>query len=332
MLKSLIKSWRLGPQHLLWLAIPPLLWWALRTVPLGEIGPLLSRIGPWQIAALLAINIAVMLSFSGRWWFILRGQGQPIGWLRLASYRLAAFGISYFTPGPQFGGEPFQVYALMHRHGAPGTSSAASVALDKLLEMVVNFTIVSAGVVITLQANVLANRTGGAALIPAMLLLAIPVAYLIAAWRGRHPLAWMLGLLPARYRQREWYQRTRRAIRESEHEAGELIRRQPASLILATFISLVSWAGQMLEYWLAARFLGLTLSPLQLISIMTMAYIAFLTPLPGGLGALEAGQVYILQALRLAPEAGLGIALIIRVRDILFGGIGLWLAGVVLKR
>ncbi len=332
MLKSLIRSWRPGPQHLLWLAIPPLLWWALRTVPLGEIWPLLVRVGPWQIAALLATNIAVMLSFSGRWWLILRGQGHSIGYLRLASYRLAAFGISYFTPGPQFGGEPFQAYAVMHRHRVSGTSSAAAVALDKLLEMVVNFTFVSAGVVLTLQSNVLAGRIGGVALIPVMLLLAIPMGYLIAIWQGGHPLSWLLGLVPNRHRQRDGYQRTRRAIRESEHEAGELIRRQPLSLILATLISLASWGGQMAEYWLAARFLGLVLSPMQLISIMTMAYVAFLTPLPGGLGALEAGQVYILQALGLAPEAGLGIALIIRVRDILFGGIGLWLAGMILKQ
>jgi len=314
----------------LWLGVPLLLWWALRSVPLQKIWETLQGLALWQIAALLLLNVAVMLTFSGRWWFILRGLGYSTNYLTLAAYRLSAFGVSYFTPGPQFGGEPLQVYAVTRNENVPGTTSAAAVALDKLLEMVVNFAFIATGVVLTLQVW---TRTAGLsieALGVSLFLLMLPVGYLIATWRGMKPLTWILHHLPRRYRDREGMQRLERSLAESESQAGNLIRERPASLIYALLISLVSWGGQMLEYWLSAHFLGLSLTPLQLVSIMTAAYAAFLSPLPGGLGALEAGQVWMLEALGLDPAVGLSIALIIRARDVLFGVTGLSLAGMML--
>ena len=315
---------------ILWLAVPILLWWVLRSIPLTAIFAALKQLQLWQIATLLLLNIAVMLTFSGRWWFILRGMGHSVSYLRLAAYRLAAFGVSYFTPGPQFGGEPLQVYAVMHRHDVPGTTSAAAVALDKLLEMVVNFAFISAGVIITLQSPVLGGVLARQAIVAALLLLALPIGYLIATWRGWHPLSWLLRRLPARIRASKAYQRTLKSIAASEVQASTLIKQRPGSLVSALLISLLSWGGQMLEYWLSARFLGLRLDMLQLVTIMTVAYAAFLSPLPGGLGALEAGQVWVFEALHLNPAAGLGMTLIIRARDVLFGVAGLWLASMLL--
>ena len=75
------------------------------------------------------------------------------------------------------------------------------------------------------------------------------------------------------------------------------------------------------------HFLGLTLSGVNVIIIMTAARFAFLTPIPGGLGALEASQVFILKLLGYSPSIGLSACIIIRIRDLLVGSLGLWLAG-----
>ena len=77
------------------------------------------------------------------------------------------------------------------------------------------------------------------------------------------------------------------------------------------------------EYWLMTYFLGLRLSLMQAVSTLTAARLAFLTPLPGGLGALEASQVLALQTLGLESTYGISISLLIRLRDILFGLAGL---------
>ena len=60
---------------------------------------------------------------------------------------------------------------------------------------------------------------------------------------------------------------------------------------------------------------------------LTAARIAFLTPLPGGLGALEASQVFAMGALGFNPALGISISLWIRSRDVLLALLGLGLAG-----
>ena len=64
---------------------------------------------------------------------------------------------------------------------------------------------------------------------------------------------------------------------------------------------------------------------------MTATRLAFLTPLPGGLGALEAGQVLAMQTIGLDPALGISVSLLIRARDLAFGlagmGIGARLSG-----
>jgi uncharacterized protein (TIRG00374 family) len=94
-------------------------------------------------------------------------------------------------------------------------------------------------------------------------------------------------------------------------------------VLLSTLISLGVWVGMVYEYWLLTNFLGLRLSVIQSISALTAARLAFLTPLPGGLGVLEASQVLAMQTLGLDPSYGVSISLLIRLRDILFGLAGL---------
>jgi uncharacterized membrane protein YbhN (UPF0104 family) len=68
-------------------------------------------------------------------------------------------------------------------------------------------------------------------------------------------------------------------------------------------------------------------SAVQTLAALTAMQIAFLLPLPGGLGALEASQVFALGAFGQSASAAISLTLLIRARDILIGGIGLLLAG-----
>lgn len=72
-----------------------------------------------------------------------------------------------------------------------------------------------------------------------------------------------------------------------------------------------------------AQFLGIRLSGLEAVAGLTAARVAFLLPMPGGLGALEASQVLAVSALGHSPAAGAALARVIRARDLIFGGIGL---------
>jgi uncharacterized membrane protein YbhN (UPF0104 family) len=93
-------------------------------------------------------------------------------------------------------------------------------------------------------------------------------------------------------------------------------------------LSFFIWIAIVFEFRLALSFLGIQMTFPQVIVALTAARIAFLLPIPAGLGTLEAGQVLAMQALGFNPAIGISISLLIRARDVIFGGLGLWLGGV----
>ncbi len=313
--------------YLLWLLVPLLLWWALRDVRPAVVWAALQRMGLAQIAALVGINALTLLAFTGRWWIILRAQGHTIPYLTLTRYRVAVFGISYFTPGPQFGGEPLQVFLLERHHAVPGAVAAAATALDKIIELLVNFIFLAVGLLLMTEWRVFPGLASAEVLSALLVLAALPVGFLLAAWLGLSPLTHLLERLPVRARSSPRYQRAYAVVRESETHVTHFCRTQPAALLGALAITLLSWGLILLEYWLGLAFLGLPLSAPQLITAVTLNRLAFLAPLPGGLGALESSQVLAMTALGLDPALGLTQGLIIRARDVLVGGLGLWWAG-----
>lgn len=311
-----------------WLLVVVLLWWVLRSVSLSDVWDVLKNLTGAQILTLLAFNGLIAFTFGWRWWLILRAQGVSIPYPILASYRLVCFSISYFTPGPHFGGEPLQVFLLNRRHGVPISVATASVALEKLIEVVVNFSFLLAGVVVTLQAQIAPGALSGEAVVIAMILLAVPLGFLGMLYTGRHPISGLVAYLSARLRLSV---RSLAIIGETEDHAIRACREHPGAIFAALLGSVVVWCALFFEFWLSTHFLGLSLTWVQLVCIVTVARAALLLPSPGGLGTLEAGQVMMMQWLGLDPAAGLGLSLLIRARDVLFGVIGLlwgaWLIG-----
>ena len=319
---------RLSPALFVWPLVVALLWWVLRSVSLSDLWAVLKHLGGLQILALLALNALIAFAFGWRWWLVLRALGYKLSYPLLASYQLVCSSISYFTPGPHFGGEPLQVYLLSRRHAVPVPLATASVALDKLLEVLVNFSFLVAGVAITLQSQVApgALSQGGAAV--AVALLIVPLAFLGLLYAGKRPISGLAARLPGWLRPRD---SLLKVVEETEDHAIRACREHPGLIAAAVSGSVVIWGAMFLEFWLSTLFLGLSLTWVQLVCIVTVARVALLLPSPGGLGTLEAGQVLMMQWLGLDPAVGLALSLLIRARDILFGIIGLmwgtWLIG-----
>ncbi len=314
---------------LLWLLIPLLIWWAVRDIRLADMLQALRRLSGVQILILAALNAGIFLLISGRWWFILRTQGYEIPYLSVVGYRLVGFGISYFTLGPQIGGEPAQVYYLQSRHNIPTTRALASVSLDKILELLANFTFLLVGIFAALGSGLLAHL----APVQVVAWMAAPfvllLAYTIAVWRGKTPLASLLGRLPQGYAR---VARLSRAVASAEGQIGLFCRQNPSAVLVASLLSALIWVGMTLEYWLALGFLGIQVDLLQGVAALSAVQVAFFFPLPGGLGALEASQVLVMEALGFTSALGLSVSLLIRGRDIILGGLGILWGGVLARR
>ena len=117
-----------------------------------------------------------------------------------------------------------------------------------------------------------------------------------------------------------------RFIAAAERLAGAFCRRHLSSLISATAISIVAGVGMVGEFALIVDFLGIELSGWQTIAAWTAGWLALLVPLPGGLGALEASEVFALGMFGVPAALAIAVTLVMRGRDLLIGGVGLLLA------
>jgi glycosyltransferase 2 family protein len=297
-----------------------LLYLALRNAPLVDIWETLSKLQFWQVLTLLGINAVIYLLITLRWWWIVRAENKGISYFPLLAVRIAVFGISYFTLGPQVGGEPLQVLYLQRTYNMTYTRATSTVVLDKLLEFLANFILFSIGLTAILQAGILFSSRSMSffSLSGLAVLLLWPLIHIILLYHGKYPVSALLRKISNN--------RSVRFISASERMAGSFCRRHLSSLASAILASLLAALGMVTEFLCITTFLGIHLSFWQTIAAWTAGWLSFLVPLPGGLGALEASQVFALGAFGISAAAAISVTLLIRARDILIGGLGLLLA------
>lgn len=314
----------------LYLALAILLYFALRHVPLHEIWNTVRGLQLWQIATLFGLNLFIYGLITLRWWVIVRAENNHIPYLPLFLVRIAVFGVSYFTLGPHVGGEPIQVFYLQRRYKLTFTHATASVIMDKLLELLANFVLLAVGLTAILHAGILSTGGSGSrvSLGGLVILCMWPLVHIFLLYQRRYPLSALLRSLPFVKKD----SKPVRFIAASERLAGTFCRRHLPSLIWATAISVLAGVGMVNEFALIVKFLGIQLSSWQTIAAWTAGWLSLLVPLPGGLGALEASQVFALGMFGVPAALALGVALVMRGRDLLIGGLALLLASRALEK
>lgn len=322
-----VQPLRLGFQLALCLLLLLFGWWLFQTIDLTEIAQILQQLTLRKGMLLVVANLIVLVTLTCRWWLFLYGLGYPVPFFSLLRYRIAAFAVSYFTPGPHFGGEPLQVYLTNQRHGVPTATAIAAVTLDKLLEMTINFAVLAGGALFILHPaewpSTITDQSR-TTMVSLFLLLSV-VGFLF--WGGqrlfRQAHNWTLSARFVR-----WLD----TLKQSFGQILDLWRSKPALFFAAGFVSLLSWAVLIGEFWYMTATLELGLGFSQAMTMLFAMRVAILLPMPAGLGALEASLALATAALGLSPAAGLSMGLLIRLRDVTVGMVGLWLGGFVLWR
>ena len=302
-----------------------LLWWALRKAPLTEIWTAISQLQVWQMGVILALNTFFYIVATLRWWVIVRAENNHVPYLPLLAVRVSVFGVSYFTLGPQIGGEPLQILALNKKYGLTYTHATATVLMDKLLEFLVDFFMLAVGLIAILRSGTVSEsglQFSGDLVLLGFLFFWPPI-HLIMLYNRHYPLSFLLRHIP-------FIKANSKPVRfmlVSEQLAGRFCQRHPGRLLVASIFSILGGAGMLLDYALMTSFLKIPLSFWKMTAGWMMGWISLVMPLPGGLGALEASQVFTLGKFGFSPATALGLTLVMRGRDILIGGLGLLLAG-----
>lgn len=304
-------------------AVAILLFFAWREVSFGDVRAAVA-LWAWYHWLILAVaNLAILAAMCWRWALILQRMGHPVGFGALVRYRMAANALSYITPGPQFGGEPLQVLYLTTHHQVPGPAASASVAVDRLTEMMGNLMLLSLAGLLVLP-PLMEGRSALLAAAAFMLGAVLAAGLLLCGVaRGRAPFS------RAAVRAAQWTGRTARAaglvafLRSGERWAADILTGRLAGWY--ALIGLGQWSAFLVELWLIYAFLGFPMTAHALLTAAVAARLAFLLPLPGGLGALEAGQVLAITILGGDPSVAAAACCIMRLRDLVTMSIGgLW--------
>lgn len=302
-----------------------LLYFALRHVPFDQIWSIIRQLQFWQIAALFGLNLCIYALVTLRWWIIIRAENKLVAFFPLLLVCVAVFGVSYFTFAPHVGGEPFQVFYLQRKYKITFTHATASVIMDKLLELLANFFLLAVGLTAIFQTGIFTKNGNSAWLSLSVLFLLCmwPPIHIILLYKQKYPLSGLLRSISFIKKD----SRPLRFIAASERLAGTFCRRHLSSLLGAIAISLCAAIGMVSEFALITSFLGIRLPFWQTVAAWTAGWLSLLAPLPGGLGALEASEVFALGMFGVSAASAIGVTLMMRGRDLLIGGLGLLLAG-----
>ena len=316
----------------LWLVVILLLVWAFQRVPIAEIGNALSSLKPWQAALLISLNAIILVITAARWWVILRASGYRLPFTRLLSYRLSGFAVSYFTPGPQFGGEPIQAALLTRNHSVSTAAAAGAVILDKVIEILINTAVLSTGIAFLMVYGSGARFQPDLGILVPGILALTPFVHLLALKNGKQPVSAIFRSLSFNRADRLWKQKLFSAVQSTEQVMADFLRVHPGSLILVVGLSLLAWVFMAVEYGLLLSLVS-RVSDWHAVAVgLVAARLAFLAPTPAGLGALEASQVLAMETIGLTAAAGISLSLVMRGRDIFIGLLGLALGGLSLRR
>jgi len=271
----------------------------------------------------ILINVLTISILVARWQVLTRAVGMATGFVPLLLVRQAGQLISFITPGPQFGGEPLQVYWLWKNYRLPGHSALLAVGLDRFFELWVNFAVLLSVVLLLLASSTIETHTW---LLIASFLTALVVALsLVGRFLLKHPQRVSSGLqrLAKRWQQHAVLGKLDTQWGRVSHDLLTMTAHKKPALLIALLWSLLGWSGMFAELWLLLTIFVPQAHLTDMLVIFVAIRLAFLLPLPGGIGTLEAALLWACQGLGLPVTVALGLIVLTRLRDavVMTGGL-----------
>jgi uncharacterized protein (TIRG00374 family) len=290
--------------------------WILSRLPFTELVQTITGLHLSQWMAWIGFNLLVIILLVGRWLVLTQAMTLPCRFLQLLRVRQAGQVISFVTPGPQFGGEPLQVYWLWRRYSVPGHAAFLAVGLDRFYELWINFAVLLLAVLALLTSRSIAFVDWQ--IIAFVLLGLILLTGLLGWFFLQKPLNirnW-IKRLASRWKNHDRLRNLDTHLSQLTESLQQVVTKQRQALGVALGLSLLAWAGMIAEFWLLLSFVDVPLDLTTFVFLFTVVRLAFLLPLPGGVGSVEAGLFWAFQALALPLPAAAGLIVLMRLRDV----------------
>ena len=305
-----------------WLVGCSLVFFTVRELPLAGILERLGEISPLRLVGLLAINSLILFLSVKRWQILAQAFDIQLSLAHLFKVRQAGNTISFVTPGPQFGGEPLQLYWLSQSHEIPMDISLAILGADRFMEIFINLSILLLSVIFIFYTDIEVNLSKTFLFI----FLTVSILTMLLVLFLRQP-EWLENIFKSLFSR---FTHTVSNSNESQNASSSWgriltkIEKNKSKVILAATITLLGWIALLLELFMMMEALGISPNFYEVIFVMLGIRIALLMPIPGGVGTIEASLFWSFEILGLTLAGAGGLIALSRLRDVivLFIGIG----------
>lgn len=293
----------------------------------------LRRAGYWA-AAVVALWAGLYVLNTAAWRVIIGSINAKVPFWWLYKITVSGFALNYATPGGLMGGEPYRIMALTPRIGTERAS--ASVLLYAMTHIFSHFWFWLCSIVLYVCTRSVSPAMG-------VLLAAVAAFCLLAIWfflKGykRGITVRCMDLLRRFPMVKRWaggfVERHKEQLQTIDSQMAMLHNQNPRSFRLAVLLELACRIVSALEIY----FVLLVITPQAnyidsiLILAFTSLFANMLFFLPLQLGGREGGFLMSASGLALTASCGIFVALIVRVRELIWTAIGLLLIKIDKKR
>jgi uncharacterized protein (TIRG00374 family) len=283
---------------------------------------------PLLLAFISAVGIGLLV-LALRWSILLDGLGCHVGILRLTPTRAAGHSVSSLVPSAKLGGEPLRAWLAVQHH-VPAPLSIASVAADRTLELGANWMFAAVFATVLAQQGVPALR--GALVTMAAAGIGLLVGIVLTVRRLRRNEGLLTAVAQGTGLDRfALVQKRMQTLADAETALAALLE-HPRRLALCFLIGVGANVLVLIEYWLLLSAFGLPSSPLAIVAAIFATGTAHALPVPGGIGVLEAGQMWLFGVLGHPANVGLAVGLAVRLRELLWTLPGLLYIAILMVR
>ncbi|MCI6195822.1 MAG: flippase-like domain-containing protein [Prevotella sp.] len=293
----------------------------------------LTRAGYWFVAV-IALWFFLYMFNTASWYVIINNAGdaddknvKQVGFWWLYKITVSGFALNYATPGGLMGGEPYRIMSLSPKIGTERASS--SVILFAMTHIFSHFWFWFLSVLL----YVVVHPVGvvmGAMLSVVTLFTLVAIWFFVKGYKKGIAVS-ILGLLSRFPLVKRWaqgfFERHREQLANIDSQIASLHNQNPKAFVSAVLLELSCRIVSALEIY----FILLVIQPSAnyidsiLILAFTSLFANMLFFMPLQLGGREGGFLMSAKGLSLTTSAGIFVALIVRVRELIWTAIGLLL-------
>ena len=289
----------------------------------------LSRAGYWFVAV-IALWFFLYMFNTASWYVIINNAGdaddknvKKVGFWWLYKITVSGFALNYATPGGLMGGEPYRIMSLSPKIGTERASS--SVILFAMTHIFSHFWFWFLSVLLYVVVHPLNIAMGVISLFSL-----VAIWFFVKGYKKGIAVS-CLGLLSRFPLVKRWaqgfFERHREQLANIDSQIASLHNQNPKAFVSAVLLELSCRIVSALEIY----FILLVIQPSAnyLDSILILAFTSLFANMlffmPLQLGGREGGFLMSAKGLALTTSAGIFVALIVRVRELIWTAIGLLL-------